>query len=131
MSIGYFEGQNIYTRAFMPDDAVTNLKAQTFVSLNASKRIANTAAGAVALGVALEDYSKDGGQFPNQVWPNRKGVAVRIRGTAFVEAGAAVSAGQDLEVGANGTAVPLTTGKKVGVALTGAAAAGDMIEVLL
>lgn len=52
-------------------------------------------------------------------------------GTTLMEAGAAVTAGVAVEVDSVGRAVTFSAGVKVGRALTGAAAAGTLIEVLL
>ena len=59
-------------------------------------------------------------------------VAVDVLGTAIVEAGAAVAAGATVKSNASGQAITwATSGAKVGIALTAASAAGQMIEVLL
>lgn len=50
-------------------------------------------------------------------------------GSAVVTAGAAITAGQRVEVGANGFAVPHNTGVVVGVAREAATASGQAIEV--
>jgi len=128
MSLGYFEGQNVFTRAFEVDSTVTALKRGTFVDLGAGGIVQAAAAGK-AVGVVLEDYDTSGAS--PYVWPNRKGVSVRLMGTALVEAGGAIAAGAEVEVGVNGTAVAKVTGVAVGIALNAATAAGDMIEVLL
>lgn len=53
-------------------------------------------------------------------------------GTAIVETGAAIARGATLKVDATGRAIPwATSGARVAIALETAAAAGDMIEVLL
>ncbi|HWO57678.1 MAG TPA: capsid cement protein, partial [bacterium] len=54
-----------------------------------------------------------------------------LLGTAIVEAGGAISAGSAVKSGADGRALAYDTGTKVGIALTGATAAGQRIEVLL
>lgn len=57
---------------------------------------------------------------------------VVVKGTAIVEAGAAISAGATLKSDASGRAIAwATSGAKVGVALEAATAAGQFIEVLL
>lgn len=59
-------------------------------------------------------------------------VAVDVRGTAIVEAGAAIAAGATLKSDASGRAITwVTSGAKIGFALEAATAAGQMIEVLL
>lgn len=129
--MGYYEGQNVYTRAFKVAPNTAILKG-TFVKLDANGDLVPAGAGEKAIGVALEDYSPTGGSAP-YVWPNRQGVAVRLMGTAFVEAGAAVTPGTVVASDANGKAVDaasLTGAKELGVALTGGGA-GAFIEVLL
>jgi len=81
---------------------------------------AQAAAGENALGVALVAA----------VAADKAPVAVL--GTAIVEAGAAVSAGATIKADANGKAIPwATSGAKIALALSAAAADGDTIEVLL
>lgn len=59
-------------------------------------------------------------------------VPVDVMGIAIVEAGAAVSAGAAVKSDSSGRAITwATSGAKIGLALTAAGAAGDMIEVLL
>lgn len=77
-----------------------------------------TAAGR-ALGVATEDAAIG------------DAVAVDVIGTTTVEASAAIAAGAQIEVAANGKAATLDAGVAVGRALEAAGADGDMIEVLL
>ncbi|MES4792437.1 MAG: DUF2190 domain-containing protein, partial [Chloroflexota bacterium] len=61
----------------------------------------------------------------------KNGVAVRLRGIAKATAGAAITAGQDLQADANGKLVPLSTGKKVGVAFNSATGDGHPVDVFL
>ena len=49
-------------------------------------------------------------------------VAVTVAGTAVAKAAAAITAGQRVQVGANGTITPHTTGVPVGIAIENAAA---------
>ena len=59
-------------------------------------------------------------------------VTVDVLGTAVVEAGAAVSAGATIKADSSGRAITwATSGAKVALALEGATASGQMIEVLL
>lgn len=59
-------------------------------------------------------------------------LAVDVLGTAIVEAGAAVAANATVKSDSSGRAITwVTSGAKVGLALSAAAAAGDLIEVLL
>lgn len=75
-------------------------------------------AGKRALGVATTDF--DTGE--------QAGVATH--GEILVEAGAAITAGAEVESDASGRAVTKTTGVAFGVARDAAAAAGDIIRVL-
>lgn len=127
--MGYYEGQNIYTRTFKVAPSTTILKG-TFVKLDSNGNVVPAGAGEAAIGVALEDYNPTGGSAP-YVWPNRTGVAVRLIGTALVEAGAALTPGARVASDANGKAKVAGMGEAVlGVALKGAAA-GEFVEVLL
>lgn len=59
-------------------------------------------------------------------------VTVDTLGTAIVETGAAVTAGNTLKVDSSGRVIPwATSGAKVALALQSAGASGDFIEVLL
>jgi hypothetical protein len=58
-------------------------------------------------------------------------VAVDVIGTTVVTAGAPITAGAYLQVGADGKAVPRVAGVTVAQALQAASADGDRIEVLL
>lgn len=59
-------------------------------------------------------------------------LSVDVLGTAVVEAGAAVAVGASIKSDASGRAITwASSGAKVGIALDAAAAAGQMIEVLL
>lgn len=59
-------------------------------------------------------------------------VPVDVLGTAVVEAGAAVAAGDTVKSDSTGRAITwATSGAKVGLALQAATAAGQFIEVLL
>lgn len=127
--MGYYEGQNIYTRTFKVAPNTVILKG-TFVKLDSNGNVVPAGAGEAAIGVALEDYNPTGGSAP-YVWPNRTGVAVRLIGTALVEAGAALTPGAEVASDADGKAKAADTGEAVlGVALKGAAA-GEFVEVLL
>ena len=81
---------------------------------------AQAGADANALGVA-----RSGGASADKV-------TVDVMGTALVEAGAAISAGATLKADSSGRAITwVTSGARLGIALQAAAAAGQMIEVLL
>lgn len=56
-------------------------------------------------------------------------VAVALDGVLIVEAGAAIDAGVDIEVGTNGKAVTKSSGVAVGHSLTAATQDGDLINI--
>ena len=58
-------------------------------------------------------------------------VAVALLGIAPATAGAAIAEGAELEVGADGKAIPRATGKTVAWALEAASQDGDFISVFL
>lgn len=58
-------------------------------------------------------------------------LAVDVLGIALVEAGGQIAAGAEVDADAQGCAVIHASGKVAGTALTAAAAAGDVIRVLL
>jgi len=59
-------------------------------------------------------------------------IPVDVLGTAVVEAGAAVAAGDSIKTNASGQAITwATSGAKVAIALEAASASGQLIEVLL
>jgi len=95
-----------------------DIARRRFVSVNSSSEgvIATTAGSAI--GVSMDDAA-DG-----EVLDIADGIVV-------VEAGGAIAAGADVEVGANGKAVAKTTGIGVGVAITGATGAGQLVAVKL
>ncbi len=95
-----------------------DIARRRFVSVNSSSEgvIATTAGSAI--GVSMNEAA-DG-----EVLDIADGIVV-------VEAGGAITAGTDVEVGANGKAVAKTTGIGVGVAITGATAAGQLVAVKL
>lgn len=78
-------------------------------------RCAHAAAGVRACGVSKYDVASgaEGGMHgqPGMIVP--------------VNAGAAIAAGQDVEVGANGQAVPLAAGRSAGLAMSSAALGAD------
>lgn len=89
-----------------------------FVTVNSSSEgVIATAAGS-AIGVSMNQAAA--------------GEVLEIAdGIVIVEAGGAIAAGADVEVGANGKAVAKTTGIGVGVAITSATGAGQFVAVKL
>jgi len=80
---------------------------------------ANSAAGTYALGVAQTD-----GVIGDMV-------TVDVIGTVQIVAGGVIAVGAQIEVGANGKGITKASGVVVARALEAAAAADDIIEVLL
>ncbi len=76
------------------------------------------AAGAVAIGFANESVKAG------------RRMLVTVQGTASAFAGAAITTGQALQVGAGSTVVPKTSGRIIGQALN-SGGVGDAIEVLI
>lgn len=91
-----------------------------FVVANSSSKVALAGAGVDVLGVLNND--------PN----TNQSAEVVVNGVAKVRAGAAVAAGAKVMANASGQAITATaTNKAVGVALAAAAAANEVIPVLL
>lgn len=95
--------------------AAGKIVANRFVTFSAKQAKANEA----VLGVA--PYDTDEGDV----------AAVDVLGIALVEAGGEIAAGAEVDADAQGCAVTHASGKVAGTALTAAAAAGDVIRVLL
>ena len=95
-----------------------DIARRRFISVNSSSEgVIATAAGS-AIGVSMNQAADDE-------------VLEIADGIVMVEAGGIIAAGADVEVGANGKAVAKTTGIGVGVALTGATGAGQLVAVKL
>ncbi|AMG89708.1 capsid cement protein [Bordetella bronchiseptica] len=94
--------------------AAASISADTFVTLAGEP----AAAGEAAIGIAIAPAAA-GEYFPYDVL-----------GTSTAKAGAAITKGQNLEVGAGATAVPQTAGVVVAIALEDAEA-DETVEVLL
>lgn len=89
----------------------------TAVNFNADEKITTAAAGTNAIGIIYDPLDID------------QPAQVVVHGFAFCRYGAAVEAGQELEVGTGGKLIPLTTGKLVGTAAISAGA--DAIGTVL
>ena len=94
--------------------AAADLTARRFVGLDGNV----CGAGAKALGVCDVDTAS-GNQGP-----------VVLNGVILIEAGAAVTAGSQVESDANSRAIPLNTGASNGYALDSASAAGELIRIV-
>jgi hypothetical protein len=72
-------------------------------------------AGAKAYGISMDEVSSAG-----------EPISIMVTGIALVEAGATVTAGQEIESDANGKGIPLDTGKSNGVAGNSCSAGQDI-----
>ncbi len=89
-----------------------------FVTANASSAGVLASAGGSAIGVSMNQAAS--------------GEVLEIAdGIVIVEAGGVIAAGADVEVGASGKAITKSTGVGVGVAITGATGAGQLVAVKL
>lgn len=89
-----------------------------FVNVNSSSAAVIATAAGVAIGVSMDDAAS--------------GTPATISdGIVMVDAGAAITAGSQVEVGATGKAVTKAAGIGVGVAITGATGAGQVVAVKL
>lgn len=94
--------------------ALADIAARRLVGMSGQP----AAAGAQVYGVAEADTAA-GNMAP-----------VNVLGVLLVEAGAALSAGDELEADAEARAVTKTTGKVAGIALDAATGPGDLIRVV-
>lgn len=99
----------------LPLILTAQVEAYTFVDLSG----ANATPGGYALGSVITNGE------PGDA------VTVDVCGTAQVTAGAAISAGAEIQVGPNGKAITKTSGKTVARALEAASGDGSVIEILL
>ena len=98
--------------------AGADVKRRRFVNVNSSSAGVHATAAGAAIGVSMNEAAN--------------GEVLEIAdGIVMVEAGGVITAGADIEVGADGKAVAKTTGIGVGVAITGASAAGHFIACKL
>ena len=93
------------------------------VTFNGTGAIVLAAAGEKALGVGImtNDTAIEAG----------KDVHVQIKDIGLVYAGAAITKGAELEVGADGALVPVASGKPVAVALEAASDAGVYVKAII
>ena len=120
----------------LPYQASAEVLKKRFVVLTGDQTVAKASVlGEKVLGVAMVDIKNNTG-VPNTNGRNEitdgKGTAVHVQGVAFVYSGAAVARNVDVTTDATGRAVAAVAGNRVaGVALKGAATAGELIPVLL
>jgi len=99
-----------------------------FVKITAQDQVdRQTASNLVSVGVTMEDVDQ------TKVATGKAVIGVQIMGIAKVTAGAAVALGAEVMSDTVGRAITLATAtnRQTGVALQAAAAAGDIIDVLL
>jgi hypothetical protein len=90
-----------------------------FVKINEQEQGVQVGAGEAAVGVSTQPTTKAGE------------VLEIADGILMVEAGAAIIAGQSVEADADAKAIPLAEGTKIGIAVTNAGAAGELVSVKL
>lgn len=98
--------------------AGADVKRRRFINVNAASAGVYATAAESAIGVSMNEA--DTGE-----------VLELSDGIVMVEAEAKIVAGKDVQVGTDGKAITKTTGIGVGVALTGAAGAGNFLAVKL
>lgn len=96
--------------------ANADITMRRFVKPVSDNKYAMSGAGEVAVGASMND-------------PKANEVLEMADGIVIVEAGEAITVGSEIEVGANGVAMILDTGIKVGVALTPAGDAAELLSV--
>jgi len=121
---------NECTPLFKPGRDVTVLTTtavtgKTFVSVTADP---DTRTGLIKAGTAAAGSRPFG--VAARTAPNGGQLLVYREAILPVTAGAAITAGQEVEVGANGRAIPLNTGKSVGTAVKGATTGADALIAL-
>lgn len=98
--------------------AAVTIARRRFVNVNSSSAAIYATAGGAAIGVSMDDAAA--------------GNPVTISdGIVMVEAGGAITAGAQVQVGSNGVAVPKTSGVGIGVAITGASGVGQIVAIKL
>lgn len=101
-------------------EAITDVRGRA-VKFNASGAIVLAGAGDTPLGIGIMTNGDQG------AIPAGGDIDIQYKDIGLVYAGAAITAGANLSVGANGVFVPATTGTVVAIALQAAAGAGQYI----
>lgn len=99
-------------------EAGANIARRRFVTVNTNEKGVVATAGNAAIGVSMND-------------PKSGEVLEIADGIVMVEAAVKIDAGTAVEVGADGKAAVLNTGIQVGIAVTNAGAAGELLSVKL
>jgi len=99
-------------------NAGADIARRRLISLNSLGQGVQSVAGQASLGSSMND-------------PKNNEVLTVSRGIVLVEAGGIVAINSEVESNADGKAIVLSTGKSAGVAMTAAAAAGELISVLI
>lgn len=117
------------------------LTCEASVALNAGDWVHVTGPYTVALAdgtktpigyVVTKNVHRVNGVYPTAQTPGDVAIEARGTGVCRKAAGAAIAAGADVGIGAAGALLTVGAGvSRIGVALTAAAAAGDLIDVLI
>lgn len=119
-------GNFVLDIGFDASAAIVKFRAVKLVATNGSEAVAPIAAegnevvGVAQFGVTADEILKG------------KGASVRLMGVTEMEAGGAITRGDEVGIDAVGKAVTANTGSRiVGKAMTGCAADGDRVAVFL
>lgn len=108
-------------------DTVSDISAKRLLTMAANGNVSHNSATATNNPVGVS-------QFPAKSGDHVSVVLINYPGTVEIEAGGAITRGAEVYAAANGkvSALSATPGdyKKIGIALEGATADGDIIEVL-
>lgn len=94
------------------------VERRRFVKINSDEKGVKAGAGEAVIGASIVDAAK--------------GEVLEIaNGIVMVEAGAAITAGSEVQSDANGKAIPLDQGHVAGIAMTNASGDGSLVAVLI
>lgn len=94
------------------------VERRRFVKINSDEKGVKAGAGEAVIGASIVDAAK--------------GEVLEIaNGIVMVEAGAAITAGSEVQSDANGKAIPLDQGTVAGIAMTNASGDGSLVAVLI
>lgn len=94
------------------------VERRRFVKINSDEKGVKAGAGEAVIGASIVDA--DIGE-----------VLEIANGIVMVEAGAAITAGSEVQSDANGKAIPLDQGHVAGIAMTNASGDGSLVAVLI
>lgn len=94
------------------------VERRRFVKIDSDEKGVKAGAGEAVIGASIVDAAK--------------GEVLEIaNGIVMVEAGAAITAGSEVQSDANGKAIPLDQGHVAGIAMTNASGDGSLVAVLI